>query len=104
VLLAALLAMPAAAQHGHGGGPPTFEEFDLDGDGLIGEAELYEARGKRIAERAAEGRPMRHLSQAPSFAELDVDGSGAIEPDEFAAHHAHHRQNMKSSEEAETRD
>lgn len=104
VMLVALLAMPASAQHGQGGGPPTFEEFDLNGDGVIGEAELYEARGKRIAERAAEGRPMRHLSQAPAFADLDTDGSGAIEPAEFAHHQAQHRHRVKSSEEAQPRD
>ena len=104
LLLAAFLAVPAFAQNGQGDGPPTFEEFDLNGDGVIGEAELYEARGKRIAERAAEGRQMRHLSQAPVFSDIDTDGSGVIEPAEFADHQARHRQKMRSPEETHTRD
>jgi hypothetical protein len=104
VLLTALLALPAVAQHGPGGGPPAFEAFDLDGDGRIGEAEFYEARGQRIAERAAEGRPMKHLSEAPSFAEIDSDGDGAIEPAEFADHQARHRQSIRATDGAEVRE
>ena len=90
-LVIILVATPSLARNGPGGGPPTFEAFDLDGDGQLGEAEFYEARGQRIAERAAEGRQMKHLSEAPSFAEIDADGNGSIDPAEFASHQAHHR-------------
>jgi hypothetical protein len=90
-LASILVATPLLAQHGPGAGPPTFEEFDLDGDGQLGEAEFYEARGQRIAERAAEGRQMKHLSEAPSFSEIDADGNGSIDSAEFASHQAHHR-------------
>jgi Ca2+-binding EF-hand superfamily protein len=97
LVLTALVAAPAFAQHGPGAGPPAFEEFDLDGDGRIVETEFYEARGRRIAERASEGRAMKHLSEAPSFAEIDTDGSGGIEPAEFSRHQADHRSSNDSN-------
>ena len=98
-MLAVLLAPTLAAQHGHGGaGPPTFAEFDLNGDGQLTEAEFYEARGQRIAERAAEGRQMKHLSEAPLFTDLDLDGNGAIDPAEFSSHRSQHRARMDSQE------
>jgi hypothetical protein len=91
LLAGSLAASSSLAQHGPGGGPPTFEEFDLDGDGGIGEAEFYEARGRRIAERASEGRQMKHLSEAPLFEEIDTDGNGTVDPAEFAGHHGRSR-------------
>ncbi|MFC1684266.1 EF-hand domain-containing protein [Pseudomonadota bacterium] len=92
---------------GTGGGPgmgrgaamgrdmPTFAEFDLDGDGVITEKELNEARGQRISERAKQGYPMRGLASAPSFADMDSDGDGKLTPEEFSAAQAAHRQEMR---------
>ena len=91
-LLAALVALPVSAQHGPGNGPPEFAEFDLNADGILNEAEFYEARGRRIAERAAEGRPMTHLGEAPDFSNFDLDGSGTVDPTEFSTHQARHRE------------
>ena len=93
-LLAILFAPPLFAQHGPGGGPPTFAEFDLNGDGQLTEAEFYEARGQRIAERAAEGRQMKHLPEAPLFTDIDLDENGAIDPAEFSSHQSQHRARM----------
>ena len=90
--LAALVALPVSAQHGPGSGPPDFAEFDLNADGILNEAEFYEARGRRIAERAAEGRPMKHLGDAPDFSDIDLDGSGTVDVAEFSEHQARHRE------------
>jgi Ca2+-binding EF-hand superfamily protein len=76
---------------GRGGNPPTFAQFDLDGDGRILEDELYEARGKRISERAKQGYMMRNLGNAPSFTEIDTDNNGEISQDEFTAAQYRHR-------------
>lgn len=94
-LVLLLAAAPLAAQQTT---PPpfpamaTFEDFDANGDGYITEQEFVEARNKRIAERAAEGRPMRGLSQAEEFKDIDADGDGRISREEFAAHQSRHAQ------------
>lgn len=99
VLAAALglVALSATAQQPMqpgSGRPPmaSFADFDLDGDGVITEPEFIEARNKRIGERAAEGRPMRGLSQAEEFKDIDLDGDGHLSREEFEAHQLRHRQ------------
>jgi len=92
-----LLATSAVAQTpkpapGRWGGMATFAEFDLNGDGVITQQEFNEARNKRIAARAAEGRPMRGLAQAEDFKTIDTNGDGRIDQKEFAAHQQRHWQ------------
>lgn len=77
---------------GMGRNMPTFEEFDLDQNGYLDEKEFTEARTKRIAERAQEGRMMRGLSNMMQFQDLDKDGDGKVTPEEFAQGVAAHRQ------------
>jgi len=87
---------------GMGGGPsmgrnmPSFVEFDLDGDGNLTETEFNQARAKRMAERAAQGYPMRNAGKAPPFSAIDTDGNGRVTADEFAAAQARHRAQMMS--------
>jgi len=89
-----LAALPAAAESPTPNMPAmaSFADFDTDGDGAITEEEYVDARNKRIAARAGEGRPMRGLSQAEEFKDLDNDGDGQISRDEFAAHQRRHMQ------------
>ncbi|WP_295449187.1 EF-hand domain-containing protein [uncultured Thiodictyon sp.] len=79
---------------GMGRGMPAFAEFDLNGDGTLTEAEFTQARAKRMAERAAQGYPMRNAGKAPAFSTIDTDGNGRVTPEEFAAGQAAHRQQM----------
>lgn len=67
---------------------PEFSDIDLNGDGSVDEAEFYEARGQRIAERSSEGRALKNLEQAPAFGEIDTDSSGTVSEAEFAQHQA----------------
>ena len=94
----AILAMTAEAGQGSGKGNqmPEFADFDLNSDGVLTEAEFYQARGERIAERAEEGRSMKHLSEAPDFAAIDTDGNGEVSSAEFSAHQTEHQQRMKA--------
>ena len=91
-LLALALATPADAAHhgckkGHEGrGKPTFAQVDANDDGGISEQELMEFRGKRMADKAKEGKQLKNAANAPAFADIDTDGDGAISEDEFAAH------------------
>ena len=67
---------------------PTFAEVDANADGFIVADELYLMHGKRMADRAAEGRKLRKAAKGPDFEKIDVDGDGKLTPEEFAAHQA----------------
>ncbi len=64
-------------------GPMAFADYDANGDGAINEQEFNEARAKRMAARAEEGRPMRGAANAPSFADFDANGDGKLSPEEL---------------------
>jgi hypothetical protein len=86
-------AVTASAQDmqkgmGKGHNMPMFSDCDLNGDGVIVAEEFYEARGKRMAERAAEGGKMKNVANAPSFETIDTNGDGEISAEEFDAHKA----------------
>jgi hypothetical protein len=98
-LALALTALPAAAEQTAPPAPmgrgmmPVFADFDGNGDGSISEQEYVDARNKRIAQRASEGRPMRGLAQAEEFKDVDANGDGGISREEFEAHQRRHFQN-----------
>ena len=75
-------------QKGRGNNMPTFSDIDLNSDGAIVADELYRMRGKRMAERAAQGGKLRNAANAPSFEDIDTDSDGKVSPDEFSAHQA----------------
>ncbi|MCB1760384.1 MAG: EF-hand domain-containing protein [Gammaproteobacteria bacterium] len=77
---------------GRGYNMPGYQDFDLDNDGAVSEEEFIEARGRRIEQRAKEGRMMRGLASMPQFSDLDSDADGKISAAEFAAHQQSHRQ------------
>lgn len=83
--------MGPGAGMGAGRNMPAFTEYDLDGNGAIGEKEFYEARSKRISERAQQGYPMRNIGNAPSFGEVDSNSDGSISKEEFATYQQQHQ-------------
>ncbi|PKO69143.1 MAG: hypothetical protein CVU22_05560 [Betaproteobacteria bacterium HGW-Betaproteobacteria-16] len=99
-LAALIMALPAAAQpSARAMGPgsmPTFADFDGNGDGRITEQEFIDARSKRIAERATEGRVMRGLSEAGDFKDVDTNGDASLSPEEFDAYQSRHGQNRRT--------
>lgn len=86
------MGMGPGSGRGPGRNMPAFADYDLNGDGSIGEQEFYEARGKRIGERAQQGYAMRNLGNAPAFGDVDSNGNGTIDPAEFAHHQQLHFQ------------
>jgi Ca2+-binding EF-hand superfamily protein len=83
--VAAAFAAPLAiAQQPTPRGPMTFSAFDLDGDGIVIEQEFDTARAQRMAERAAQGAPMRGAANAPAFSDFDLNGDGQMTTEEFA--------------------
>jgi Ca2+-binding EF-hand superfamily protein len=86
--------MQGGRGRGMGGAPPTFSEFDLNGDGAVDEQEFIDARTKRIAERMKEGRKMRGLTTPRTFTDMDTDSDGSLTPEEFTAGVRSRRQQM----------
>ena len=67
---------------------PAFSDCDLNGDGKILEEEFYQARNKRMSEKAEQGYQMKNAAMAPPFSVVDANGDGEISAEEFAAHQA----------------
>ena len=74
-------------QHKHGH-CPAYADLDADADGAVTSEEFYAFRAARMAERAKEGRKMKHAKNAPAFEDLDLDGDGNLSAEEFAEHHS----------------
>lgn len=60
----------------------SFTEMDSDNNGSVSEQEFTTAKAKRIASRAAEGRQMRGLANAPTFADIDTNHDKKLTLDE----------------------
>lgn len=95
-VLIAIAVLPFVARaDSHRQGPPTFGQFDADGDGFVSEEEFNTLRSERIAARAAEGRHMRGLENAPAFSDIDKNGDGRLDADEFNAGREAHMKAMR---------
>jgi len=64
---------------------PVLEDFDTNNDNHLTEKEYYDARNKRIANRAKEGRRMKGLANMASFADIDRNEDAKISQDEFSS-------------------
>lgn len=84
MLSLALLPLAAEAQPQE----PPFDLMDTNGDGFVSESELATFHAERMAQRAAEGRPMRNAGNMPAFADIDTDGDGKVSREELNAMHA----------------
>lgn len=98
-VLFAIVMLPMVSRadcsgHGH---PPSFEDFDADGDGFVSEEEFLTMRSQRMAEKAGEGRPMKGAANAPPFSDVDTDGDGKLDRDEFTAGRDAHMKQMRES-------
>ena len=82
------IAQDQSGSKGKGHSMPVFSDLDVNADGKIVVDEFYQARSKRMAERAANGGKMRNAANAPSFEDVDADGDGEVSPGEFSAHQA----------------
>ena len=62
---------------------PVFADFDANTDNSLTEQEYYDARNKRIAARAKEGRQMRGLANMAAFSDIDGNGDSKVSQKEF---------------------
>jgi Ca2+-binding EF-hand superfamily protein len=94
----AILALPfvAKAESSPTHSPPSFSEFDKDGDGFVSEDEFNSTRAERHAEMAAAGKPMKGMASAPTFSDLDSDGDGQLNEAELTAGQKAHMKAMRA--------
>ncbi len=71
---------------------PSFSDFDLNGDGIVPEAEFDQARAERMKQNAEAGKMMKNAGSAPAFSDIDANGDGNITADEFTNHQAEQMQ------------
>ncbi len=69
-----------------GANQPTFSDLDKDGNGLISEAELTEARNAKMAKNAEAGKLLLNAENAPKFSTIDTNGDGSIDKTELSTH------------------
>ena len=94
-LLIAFAFVPAASAMHHGE-PPTFADFDSDGDGFVSEEEFLTLRSERMQAKVAEGRRMKGAASAPPFSDIDANDDGRLDEAEFLAGRQAHMQAMKA--------
>ncbi len=63
---------------------PIFADFDANQDQSLTKKEFYDARNKRIGERAKEGRKMKGLANIASFEDLDTNKDNKVSEQEFS--------------------
>ncbi|MCP4272288.1 MAG: hypothetical protein GY781_10030 [Gammaproteobacteria bacterium] len=85
IIILSMFALPLYAQSDEISmrGPVPFSTYDINSNGLVSEEEFNTIRGKRIAARAAEGKQMRGIANAPSFSEFDKDSDGQLTQEEL---------------------
>ena len=69
-----------------GANQPTFTDLDKDGNGLISEAELTEARNAKMVKNVEAGKLLRNAENAPKFSTIDTNGDDSIDKTELSAH------------------
>lgn len=74
-----------ATGKGMGRNMPTFESYDLNGDGALSETEMDEARAKRMEEKASQGKMLKNSGNQTKFSDIDANGDGAVSKEEFIA-------------------
>jgi Ca2+-binding EF-hand superfamily protein len=80
---------------GRGRNMPSFSDFDLNGDGVLLKEEFYDARAKRMYDRAEQGFALRNADKAPAFESVDTNGDGKVDAKEFEYHQQQHRKNTQ---------
>lgn len=92
----AIVALPLVVRaESHRPAPPTFEDFDSDGDGFVSEEEFVTLRAARMKERAEAGHMMHGAAKAPPFSDVDQNGDGKLDRDEFTAGREAHMAKMR---------
>lgn len=94
IVAVAMLPLVARADSSQRHSPPTFSDFDQNGDGQISEDEFMATRSARMKAMAEAGKPMKGAATAPSFSDLDTDGDGFLNEAELTAGQQAHMKMM----------
>jgi len=97
VLAIVMLPLAARAESGAMHQPPSFSEFDANGDGFISEEEFNAFRAQRMAAKAAAGKPMKGAKSMPDFQDIDTNGDGKLTEAELVAAQQAHQAKMRAA-------
>ena len=68
---------------GMGRDMPTFESYDLNGDGHLTQNEMSKARAKRMEQKVSEGKLLKNSGNQTKFSDIDKDNDGKVSKQEF---------------------
>ena len=86
ILALAMLPIAARAESQGYHGPPSFADYDKNGDGFISEAEFQAMHEERMAALKEKGVNPRFFHRpAPNFSDFDANGDGKLTQEELAA-------------------
>ncbi|WP_458700856.1 hypothetical protein ACKGJI_01825 [Sulfurospirillum sp. 1307] len=94
-LVALMFAQLLSAQQGN---MATFNDFDLNSDGIVDAKEFDTAKTNRMIKNANEGKMMKNAGNSLTFEDIDANHDGKFDKGEFLIAKQNHMRQMKQNQ------